>query len=100
MILLACQKAVLATESNRIAYTDGILKNWHKDGLKTTSQIQKAEEKRAAAGSGSEGTPGTGIPAKRGNGVKGATSGMVHLQYAGRDIDFDSLEKEALKRSF
>ncbi|MBR4759299.1 MAG: DnaD domain protein [Lachnospiraceae bacterium] len=100
VILLACQKAVLATESNRIAYTDGILKNWHKDGLKTTSQIQKAEEKRAAAGSGSEGTPGTGIPAKRGNGVKGATSGMVHLQYAGRDIDFDSLEKEALKRSF
>ncbi len=100
VILLACRKAVLATESNRIAYTDGILKNWHKDGLKTTSQIQKAEEKRAASGGeGSGGSQGAGMQAKRGSGVKG-TSGMVHLQYAGRDIDFDSLEKEALKRSF
>ena len=101
VILLACQKAVLATESNRIAYTDGILKNWHKDGLKTTTQIQKAEEKRAASGGeGSGGSQGAGMQRGKGSAAKNGTSGMVHLQYAGRDIDFESLEKEALKRSF
>ena len=87
VILHACEKAVLSTEKNRITYTDGILKNWHAQGLKTISQIQKAEEKRAQSMQ----------PSKNLAGEKGAL-GMVHNQYIRRDdTDIEALEKELLK---
>ncbi len=83
VILYACEKCVLATEKNRIAYTDGILKNWHSSNLKTLSQIQKHEEKRREK-----------EPEKP---VSPAVSGMVHNKYQKRQIDYDSLEEELLK---
>ena len=86
VILHACEKAVLSTEKNRITYTDGILKNWHASGLKTISQIQNAEEKRAQS------TPQNMGPSPKN------TMGMVHNQYIRRDdTDIDALEKELLK---
>lgn len=87
VILFACQKCVLATEKNRIVYTDGILKNWHKDGLKTLTQIQKTEAKKSAS-------QPAALPV---SGKTGTAGKMVHNQYAKRDIDYDSLEKELLK---
>ena len=84
VILYACEKAVLSTEKNRIVYTDGILKNWHAGNLKTLSQIQKAEEKRQQS------APAQGK-------TQTAAAGMVHNQYAKREIDYDVLEKELLQ---
>ncbi len=81
VILYACQKCVLTTEKNRIRYTDGILKKWHQQGLKTVSQIQKAETRKESA-----------------TGNRAAVSGLPQNQYIRRDVDYDSLEKELLKR--
>ncbi|MBO4337534.1 MAG: DnaD domain protein [Lachnospiraceae bacterium] len=83
VILYACDKCVLATEKNRIAYTDGILKNWHSCNLKTLSQIQKHEEKRKEKAPERTAAP--------------AVTGMVHNKYAKRQIDYDRLEEELLK---
>ena len=81
VILYACKKCVLTVEKNRIRYTDGILKKWHQQGLKTISQIQKAEAKKeTASGSGA------------------AVSGLPQNQYIRRNVDYDSLEKELLKQ--
>ena len=45
IILEACDRAVLKTDSDRFPYTDGILTKWHEAGLKTISEIEKSEEK-------------------------------------------------------
>ncbi|MCR4691738.1 MAG: DnaD domain protein [Lachnospiraceae bacterium] len=82
-ILYACEKTVLATDKNRMAYAEAILKSWHKDGLRTLTQVQKAEEKKPAT--------------VRERSTKNTASNMIHNQYERRDIDYDSLEKELLK---
>ena len=84
VILYACRKCVLATEKNRIAYTDGILKSWHGKGLKTLSQIQKAESRQEAPAA--QTVINASVAAK-----------LPQNQYARRNIDYDSLEKELLK---
>ena len=45
IILEACDRTVLKTDSDRFPYTDGILTKWHEAGLKTISEIEKSEEK-------------------------------------------------------
>lgn len=44
-ISYACEKAVLATDSHRIEYTEGILSRWYAEGLKTREQIKNSEQK-------------------------------------------------------
>ena len=83
VILYACEKCVLATDKNRIQYTEGILKKWHQQGCKTLSQIQKAESRRT-------------VPVTAN--TQSVVSKLPQNQYAKRDnIDYDSLEKEFLK---
>ncbi|MBQ5676866.1 MAG: DnaD domain protein [Lachnospiraceae bacterium] len=45
LISFACEKTVLATDSHRMEYADGILTRWHDEGLKTREQIQASEQK-------------------------------------------------------
>ena len=45
VITFACEKTVLATDSHRMEYADGILSRWHEEGLKTREQIQANEQK-------------------------------------------------------
>ena len=44
IILFACEKTVLATNSHRMNYADGVLTKWHKQGLKTKEQIEESEQ--------------------------------------------------------
>ncbi len=44
VILAACEKTVLAVDSHRFEYTEGILSKWHKAGIRTLGDIRKAEE--------------------------------------------------------
>lgn len=45
MILEACGRTVLATDKNRIKYTDGILKNWYDLGIRTLQDAQTKDVK-------------------------------------------------------
>lgn len=45
IILYACEKTVLATDSHRLEYADGILSRWLSQGIKTKEQIKTNEEK-------------------------------------------------------
>ena len=45
VISYACEKTVLATDSHRMEYADGILTRWHEEGLKTREQIKTKEQK-------------------------------------------------------
>lgn len=41
VIAYACEKTVLATDSNRIKYADGILSNWYQAGVKCLKDVMK-----------------------------------------------------------
>lgn len=44
LILLACQKAILAKpQSANFAYVNGILENWHKNGVKSLRDVQQLD---------------------------------------------------------
>ncbi|MCR5303001.1 MAG: DnaD domain protein [Lachnospiraceae bacterium] len=43
MIMEACRKTVLATDSHRFNYADGILSKWHLEGFSSLSDVEKAE---------------------------------------------------------
>lgn len=45
IILYACEKTVLATDSHRLEYADGILSRWLSQGIRTKEQIKTNEEK-------------------------------------------------------
>lgn len=45
VISYACEKTVLATDSHRMEYADGILTRWYEEGLKTKEQIKTKEQK-------------------------------------------------------
>lgn len=45
VILEACKKTVLATQSNRFQYTEGILTKWRAAGIHTLNDIAKEEER-------------------------------------------------------
>lgn len=40
----ACNRAVMATDHHRFEYTDGILSNWHKAGVKSKRDIDSLEQ--------------------------------------------------------
>ena len=54
VILAACERAVMKTDTDRFPYTEGILAKWNEQGLHTLAEIETAEEnyrkaKQAAA---------------------------------------------------
>lgn len=44
VILLACEKTVLAVSSHRFEYTEAILSKWHNAGIHSVGDVKKAEE--------------------------------------------------------
>lgn len=82
VILEACARTVLATDSHRFAYAEGILKRWHEAGVHHKSDIPALDE---AARKGQSRRP---APANKFN------------QFKQHDYDFDAiqqaLEKEIL----
>lgn len=84
VILAACEKTVLAVDSHRFEYAEGILSKWYKSGIHTLNDIKKAEEafqnsknSRAASKTGTK-------PVNSFN------------DFPQRDYNFDELEKELL----
>lgn len=51
LVLEACQRTVMATDSHRFEYADGIFSNWLKGNVQTLDDVQRldAEHKRAGA---------------------------------------------------
>lgn len=76
MILIACDKTVLAVDKNRFQYTDGILNNWSKAGISTKEQAMTLER----------------APVNRAP----KTSGSQFRDFKQNSYDFSSLEKEIL----
>ena len=44
VILEACNRTMLKIQKADFKYTDGILDNWHKSGIKTLLDVEKADE--------------------------------------------------------
>ena len=53
VILAACERTVMKTDSDRFAYTEGILSKWRNQGITTPQQVEEAEnefrKKKSAA---------------------------------------------------
>lgn len=78
IIIEACNRASLATDSHRFEYADSILNNWHKAGVHHTSDIQKMDE----------------LHQKR-RATKPATSKKI-ATIPQHDYDFEALERELM----
>lgn len=83
VILVACEKTVLATPSHRFEYAESILSKWHKSGIRTVNDIKKAEEEFRK---NKESRPAKGASTKPVNSFNSFSQQ--------RDYDFDKLEKE------
>jgi len=79
VILDACERTVLATDSHRFEYAEGILKHWYGIGVHHKSDIKAldADHKRAKTG-------------------RRQTSANKFNQFAQNHYDFDALEQELL----
>lgn len=80
MILTACEKTVLAVDSHRFEYTEGILSKWHKNGIRTLNDIKNAEE---------------AFQKSKASHSAGKAGNSFH-DFPQRDYNFDELEKELL----
>lgn len=82
IIAEACERTVLATNSHRFEYAEGILSNWKKENVKKKSDIQKVDDlyqKRRQA--------------------KSPVSGPNRFnQFVQRDYNFDELEAKLLSK--
>ncbi|MBR1861591.1 MAG: DnaD domain protein [Lachnospiraceae bacterium] len=81
IIALACDKTVLATDSHRFQYAEGILSSWFGQGVKSVKDIEKLEKehKENLAGSASSALSGRG----NGNGTA-QLSGQSSAQGTGK----------------
>lgn len=82
VISYACEKTVLATDSHRMEYADGILTRWQKEGLKNKEQIKAHEQKYKQE---------KNTPAK-----PSATNNNRFNDFKQNSYDFASLEQELL----
>ncbi len=89
VILEACDRTVLATDSHRFQYAEGILRSWREQNVRTKAdiaQLDKAHQKRPAGGN-------------QGNGSgSGAASKNPFNQFEQREIDFEALERQLLSQ--
>nr|MBQ8251836.1 DnaD domain protein [Lachnospiraceae bacterium] len=83
VILAACEKTVLAVDSHRFEYTEGILSKWHKAGIHSLNDVKKAEEAFHREKSNRPVTKQASKPVNTFNSFSGQ-----------RSYDYDQLEKE------
>lgn len=83
VILTACERTVLATDSHRFEYADSILASWHKAGVHHKGDIKSLDENH-----------------RRGRASRPTASTNKFNQFTQHDYDFDAiqqaLEKEIL----
>lgn len=83
VILAACERTVLATDSHRFAYADSILASWHKAGVRHKGDIRPLDENH-----------------RRNKNTRSCASTNKFNQFTQHDYDFDAiqqaLEKEIL----
>lgn len=79
VILTACERTVLATDSHRFEYADSILTSWHKAGVHHKEDIKSLDENH-----------------RRSRTVRPAASVNKFNQFKQNEYDFDALEKEIL----
>lgn len=79
VILTACEKTVLATDSHRFEYADSILTNWYKAGVHHKGDIKSLDENH-----------------RRNRTNRPAASTNKFNQFTQNEYDFDALEKEIL----
>lgn len=82
IILEACRRTVLAVNTNRFKYADALLKNWHEQNVKQTSDIIKLDENYRQK--------------KKNQSTASRTYTNRFNQFAQNTYDFDALEKELL----
>lgn len=86
LILEACARAAINTDTNRFKYTDGILSNWKEDGVTNREQLLSYEQSHAARKAAQVKQTSTAKP-KNNN----AFTQHIQTQY-----DFAALEREIL----
>lgn len=79
VILTACERTVLATDSHRFEYADSILTNWYKAGVHHKGDIRSLDENH-----------------RRNRTNRPAASTNKFNQFTQNEYDFDALEKEIL----
>ncbi len=79
VILTACERTVLATDSHRFEYVDSILTNWYKAGVHHKGDIKSLDENH-----------------RRNRTNRPAASTNKFNQFTQNEYDFDALEKEIL----
>lgn len=79
VILTACERTVLATDSHRFEYADSILTNWYKAGVHHKGDIKSLDENH-----------------RRNRTNRPAASTDKFNQFTQNEYDFDALEKEIL----
>lgn len=80
VILAACERTVLATDSHRFEYADSILSSWHRAGVHHKSDIRALDENH-----------------RRSRTARPAASANKFNQFAQHDYDFDAIQ-QALER--
>ncbi len=87
IITEACRRTVLQTQNNRLKYCDSILRNWHENGVRTTTDIKNLDEKfgkmTQAANASRDNAP-----------VKFSNNKFNHFKQ--NDINLDSIEDQLL----
>lgn len=79
VILTACERTVLATDSHRFEYADSILTSWYKAGVHHKGDIKSLDENH-----------------RRNRANRPAASTNKFNQFTQNEYDFDALEKEIL----
>ena len=79
VILEACQRTVLATDSHRFEYADGILKSWKQGNVRQKSDVFQMDEQH-----------------QRSKKVVTKTTSNKFNQFTQNDYDFDDLEKKLI----
>ncbi len=79
VILTACERTVLATDSHRFEYADSILTNWYKAGVHHKGDIKSLDENH-----------------RRNRTNRPAASTNKFNQFTQNEYDFEALEKEIL----
>lgn len=80
VICEACSRTVMATDKHRFEYTEGILSNWFKEGVKNKPDITRIEELH-----------------QRKKAAKPAANNKFN-QFKQNSYDFDALERELLRK--
>lgn len=81
VILAACERTVLATDSHRFEYADSILANWHKAGVHHKNDIKSLDESH-----------------QRAKANRPVASANKFNQFTQHDYDFDAIQRSLEKK--